>query len=53
MWNLIKINDTQEFVCSTETDSKSSRSNLGLPKGNLWGGRDKLGGWGWHMRTAP
>ena len=37
-------NDTIEFN-RTETDSKISKSNLGLPKGKYGGGRNKLGGW--------
>ena len=43
MWNLIK-NDTKELIHKTETDSKISRTNLGLPKWKRLG-RDKLGGW--------
>ena len=40
--------DTKELVCRTETDSKISRSNLGLPKGKLrWGGTNG------RMGSAP
>ena len=48
VWNLIKMYNR---TYKTETDSKISKPNLGLPKGK-YGGRDKLGGWDWHIHTA-
>ena len=41
---------TNEIICRTETDSKTLRTNLGLPKG-IGRGRDGLGTWDWHMHT--
>ena len=40
MWNL-KKNDTDELTFKTETDSQSSKTSLGLPKGKR--GRDESG----------
>ena len=48
-----KKKDTNELICITETDSKTLKSNLQLPKGTGgWGGRDGLGIQGWHMHTV-
>ena len=33
MWNLIFLNDTNEFIYKTETDLQISKKNLWLPKG--------------------
>ena len=44
MWNLIFLNDINELIYKTETDSQISKTNLWLPKGK-GGGRDKLGAW--------
>ena len=41
MWNL-KKNDTNELIYKTETDSKTSETNLWPPKGTDWG-KDGLG----------
>ena len=43
----IKKNDTSECTHKTELDSQTQKTNLWLPKGK--GGRDKLGGWDWHI----
>ena len=40
MWNL-KKKDTNELTLKTETDSQTSKTNLGLPKGKR--GRDESG----------
>ena len=42
MYNL--KNDTNELIYETETDSRTSKTNLWLPKGK-GGGWDKLGVW--------
>ena len=44
-------NDTKELIHKTEIDSKISKPNLWLPKGNSEG-RDILGGWEWHIYTT-
>ena len=38
-------NDTNELIYKTETDSKTSKTNLWSPKWKGWGRRDKLGVW--------
>ena len=38
-------NDTKELPYKTETNSMVSKLNLGLPKGKLGWGADKLGEW--------
>ena len=43
-------NSTNEFLCKTEIDSQTQKTNLQFPKGNE--GRDKLGGWDLQMYTA-
>ena len=43
-------NSTNEFLCKTEIDSQTQKTNLQFPKGNE--GRDKLGGWDLQMHTA-
>ena len=41
--------DTNEFICTTETNSQTLR-NLRLPKGTgCGGGQNGLGVWDWHM----
>ena len=35
----IKISDIREFIYKTETDSQTSRMNLRLPSGEVWGKR--------------
>ena len=52
MWNLTKKNDTKELIYKTETNPQISKSNLWLPKGKPWGGRDKLRRWDYHMHTT-
>ena len=42
MYNL--KDDTNELIYETETDSRTSKTNLWLPKGK-GGGQDKLGVW--------
>ena len=43
MWNLI-LNDINELIYKSETDSLTLKTNLQLPKGK-GGNEDKLGLW--------
>ena len=43
-------NRTNEFLCKTEIDSQTQKTNLQFPKGNER--RDKPGGWGLQTHTA-
>ena len=43
--------DTKEIKCSTETDSKTLKTNLWVPKETGGGGKDGLEIWDWHMVT--
>ena len=36
IWDL--KNDTNELIYKTEIDSQTQKTNLWLPKGNMWGG---------------
>ena len=48
-----KKNDTSKLISETETDSRTSKTNLRLPKGKHgWGGRDKLGVWDEYIHTT-
>ena len=40
----------KDIIYKTEADSQTSKTNLWLPKGTLWG-RDGPGGWDWHVHT--
>ena len=44
MWNLI-LNDINELIYKSETDSQTSKTNLRLQKGKHGGRRDELGAW--------
>ena len=45
MWNLkIFLNDTNEFIYKTKTDSQTSKKTYGYQRGNVME-RDKLGAW--------
>ena len=44
MWNLIR-SDAAELVYRTEIDLQISKAMSSLPEGNLWWGREDLGGW--------
>ena len=44
-------NDTKELIHKTETDSKTSKPNLWLQRGNAWE-RDKLGGLDLHVHNT-
>ena len=50
MWNL-KRHDTNELTYKMETDSQTSRMNLGLPGGRMEG-RGSQGVWDGHVYTA-
>ena len=51
MFGILK-KDTNEFICRTEMDSQTLKTNLKLPNGTGgWGGRDGQGVWNWHMHT--
>ena len=43
--------DTKELTHKTETDSKISKQTYGYQRGNIVG-KDKLGGWDWHIHTV-
>ena len=49
MWNFLK-KDINEFICRTETDSQTLKTNSWLPKRTGVGGEmNTLGVWDWHM----
>ena len=45
-----KKRDTNELIYKTEVESQIQKTNLWLPGGKR--GRDKLGGWDWHIHTT-
>ena len=46
----IKKNHTNEFICRTETDSQTLKTNYGYQKGQV-AGRDGLRVWDWPVHT--
>ena len=50
MWNLKY--DTNEPTYETETDPQTQRTDLWLPRGEGWWGREGLGVWGQQRQTS-